>query len=203
MIKYVLDREQIEDFEDDMLDTYDIVGSVVNEILDEYVRTGKTKINICLVACEGENVDDEDCQGKTIDILDINVLDVIDDYVDKDILVDLLTTTIDLYNNCKDSKKGYINAKQELLKAINNDISNIEAYKIKFYNKISEGYDAEQLLEILDRYYDNYFGYSVLQGVVLLKDGSWLEREESDAEDVKDMVDYWKLIKRPVIDLKD
>ena len=203
MINYTLNKEQIEDFKADMLDTHNIISSLTNDILNDYMNTGDTTIDVCLVACEEEDMDNEDCQEKTIDILEVNILDVINDYVDKDILVDLLTTTVKLYNDCKDNMEGKINAKQELLKAINNNVSNIESYKIKFYDKIFEGYDAEKLLETLDRYYDNYFGYSTLQGVILLKDGSWLERAKSETEEIKDMVDYWELIKRPVIDLKD
>ena len=90
-----------------------------------------------------------------------------------------------------------MNIKTSLLLTIENNISNIEAYQIKFNGKELKGTDTDELLSFIDIDYAATYGYSGLEGIILLKDGAWVERVKYDG------IDFWSLIKRPVLNIKE
>ena len=86
-----------------------------------------------------------------------------------------------------------INAREEFLKALGEDysVSDIIAYNVVFEDNEDpedfKGTDPEQLLNYLDRNYNNGYGCQWLFGTVLLKDGVWMTRGEYDGSE------WWEL----------
>lgn len=84
----------------------------------------------------------------------------------------------------------YRNAKQELLKAIENNsvvcaeiyFNNSEKISLSSLESQSKNY-WDKFLSSLNKKYDAGWGHQYLYGWVILSDGSWLEREEYDGSE--------------------
>lgn len=95
-----------------------------------------------------------------------------------------------------------INAKEELLKLINGNVSLIVCAEIKhksdrFMLKVDHSQnELEMFLNSLDFEYDNGFTFystNQLFGIVWLKSGAWIERCWDDYSE------FWRIKNRPII----
>jgi len=91
-----------------------------------------------------------------------------------------------------------VNAKEELLKKlnqVNKNIEDIDAYCIFYYEfekcKEINGENPNDLLDFLNFEYDDGYGLQHLFGKILFKDKSWLERTDYDG------LEWWEYLKSP------